>query len=202
MYLDDDEKAWLHCENDDLWIFNKLIIARKSGHVCGPRGIKVPKAGNYIVRPIMNILGLAENTRVVYLEDRTEGIHPGEFWCEIFEGEHLSIDYKKYVPILSVVGTKHPIHKHTRFTKWEVTDRVHPLPQFMGYIPLRYETINCEFIGGKLIEIHLRGNNFDFAHGNTSTIPWWADEPDPRPEGYRFIKAETDDDPRKGIYVR
>lgn len=199
--MNTDEEAWSKCSLDDLWIFDKLIVARKSGHVCGPRGVDVPKEGNYIVRPIINIAGLAEQVKIVYLTDKTWNLHPGEFWCEIFEGRHISVDYCKYEPILSVVGTPDPSHKYTRFTKWETTDIVYPLPSFIGDIPLRYRTVNCEFIGGKLIEIHLRGNP-DFVHNNSSVIPYWIDEPDPMPEGYTFIADSDENYFRRGIWVK
>jgi hypothetical protein len=197
-----EAKAWLDCNPKHLWIFGKLIISRLSGHICGPRGIPVPKPGEYFVKPVVNIEGMGEKARKVYLEKNTvELLHPGEFLCEVFEGEHLSIDYTKYEPTLKVVGTKHKEKPYQRFAKWEKTDKWHPLPQFIGLIPLQYRTINCEFIGGKLIEIHLRGNP-DFAYGNTSVIPAWKDEADPKPEGYRFISDEGTYVERAGIYVK
>ena len=113
----------------------------------------------------------------------------------------VSIDYKKYEPILKAVGTKDDERPYQRFTKWEKTEKWHPLPQFIGFIPLRYRTINCEFIGGKLIEIHLRENP-DFSHGNTSVIPLWKDKPDPKPDGYRFISDGGTELERIGIYVK
>ena len=202
MELQIEAKAWLECNPEHLWIFDKLIISRLSGHICGPRGIPVPKPGEYFVKPVVNIEGMGEKARKVYLEKSTiELLHPGEFWCEVFEGEHLSIDYTKYEPTLKVVGTKHKDKPYQRFAMWEKTEKWHPLPQFIGFIPLQYKTINCEFVGGKLIEIHLRGNP-DFAYGNTSVIPAWKDEPDPKPEGYRFISDEGTYVERAGIYVR
>lgn len=198
-----DAVTWLGCEREDLWVFDKLIVAKMAGHVCGPRGVPVPKAGDYIVRPTINIEGMGEKARIMHLEHCTRELHPGEFWCEIFEGEHLSVDYRRYQPILSVVGTHHPVN-FGRFSKWEVVEHSLPLPQFIGYLPLRYAILNCEFIGGKLIEIHLRGNP-DFAHGNTSVIPWWDDEPDPQPSDYRYIDdagTELQGGHRRGIWVR
>jgi hypothetical protein len=197
-----EAKAWLNCDPKHLWVFDKLIVSRLSGHICGPRGTPVPKPGEYFVKPVMNIEGMGEKARKIYIEEKTtELLHPGEFWCEVFEGEHLSIDYKGYQPILKTVGTKHSERPYQRFTKWEKTDKWHPLPQFIGLIPLQYRTINCEFIGGKLIEIHLRENP-DFAYGNNSMIPVWKDEPDPKPDGYRFISDEGTELERLGIYVK
>lgn len=194
--------AWKNCALEDLWIFDKLIVSRKSGHICGPRGMDVPKPGNYFVKPISNMYGMGLFARVEYLENDTSKLHPGEFWCEIFEGEHISVDYKKYDPILSVIGEKDEKEPYKKFTKWTKTSKTHPLPQFIGLIPLRYKTLNCEFIGGKLIEIHLR-NNPDFSHGNSEVIPVWKGSQIEPPNGYVFIKDDDEDeDERLGMYIR
>jgi len=58
MKVYDDSDAWLACHDDDLWIFDKAILAKKLGHISGPRGVNVPAAGEYIVRPVMNIMGM------------------------------------------------------------------------------------------------------------------------------------------------
>ena len=151
-----EANAWKNCNDEDLWIFDKLIVARRSGHLCGPSGLEVPYAGQYFVKPVTNIEGMSKNARIEYIEKTTDHLHPGEFWCEIFTGDHISIDYNGYNPVLSVIGTKHEKYPHTRFTHWKKTEQVYKLPSFIGLMPLRYKTINCEFIGGKLIEIHLR----------------------------------------------
>jgi hypothetical protein len=204
--------AWNKCALDDLWIFDKLIVAKKAGHLCGPRGTPVPISGNYFVRPVINIEGMGERARVEYLEEETLHLHPGEFWSEIFTGDHVSVDYVKYEPVLSVIGTKHATRPYSRFAYWEKTEKTHPLPQFLGLMPLRYGKINCEFIDGKLIEIHLRGNS-DFSHNNSSMIPVWKDEhPDGFDidfhythlirDGYRFISDGGEELERLGIWVR
>ena len=124
-----EAKAWLNCNPKHLWIFDKLIVSRLSGHICGPRGIPVPEPGEYFVKPVTNIEGMGEKARKIYIEEKTtELLHPGEFWCEVFEGEHLSIDYRGYQPILKTVGTKHLERPYQRFTKWEKTDKWHPPP--------------------------------------------------------------------------
>ena len=207
-----DYFAWQNAELEHIWVYDKLIVARKAGHVCGPRGMRVPKPANYIIRPISNFEGMGQGAYIDFLEYETLHIPHGFFWCEIFEGEHLSVDYVKYKPILSVVGTKHKQHPFSRFTYWEKIEKTYPVPQFLGFIPLRYSKINCEFIDGKLIEIHLRGNA-DFSYGNSSMIPVWKDE---HPEhfdinfqythlirdGYRFISDEGTELERLGIWVR
>lgn len=200
MKLSPDAIAWGNCPSEDLWVFDKLIVAKRAGHVCGPTGVAVPKPGNYFVKPVMNIEGMGVKARVEYLEHSTKHLHPGEFWCEIFTGEHISVDYELGEPVLSVVGKKHSQHPYSRFTHWEKTNKTHLLPNFLNHLVSKYKTINCEFIDGNLIEVHLRGNP-DFVHGNTSMIPVWFDEPDPMPEGYTFISDNGAEAERVGIWV-
>lgn len=196
-----DFEAWSHAEYKDLWVFDKLIVARKAGHTCGPRGMRVPRPGFYMVRPIMNLYGMGVGARKMFLEDSTDHLNPGEFWCEFFEGEHLSIDYRGTNPVLQVRGLHDHIHPHQRFTHWQKVDHFVPLPQMLVWMCLRYKYINCEFIGGKLIEVHLRGNP-DFVYGNTQMIPVWKGESTTPPNGFRFIAdPDSSNDERIGIFV-
>ena len=87
-----DEQAWLNCHEDDLWIFDKLILSRKLGYICGPKGLEVPEPGRYIVRPAVNTSGMGEGARIQFLAKSTNHLPPGSFWCEVFTGRHLSID--------------------------------------------------------------------------------------------------------------
>lgn len=201
MHKSPDAIAWGICPSEDLWVFDKLIVAKRAGHVCGPTGVAVPKPDNYFVKPVMNIEGMGVKARTEYLIEDTKHLHPGEFWCEIFTGEHVSVDYVLGTPVLSVVGKKHPQYPYSRFTHWEKTTKTHPLPIFLQHLVSKYKTINCEFIDGNLIEVHLRGNP-DFIYGNTSMIPVWFDEPDPMPEGYTFISDNGAEAERVGIWIR
>ena len=42
----------------------------------------------------MNLMGMGRYSRIEYIESDTEHLHPAEFWCEIFEGDHISVDYE------------------------------------------------------------------------------------------------------------
>jgi hypothetical protein len=199
--LHNDYESWLYAEHKDIWVFDKLIVARKAGHLCGPRGMKVPKPGIYMVRPVINFHGMGVGARTMYLEDKTDHLNPGEFWCEYFDGEHVSVDYRGTNPIISVVGTKDSNNPHQRFIHWKKVDHFVPLPQMLVWMCLRYKTINCEFIGGKLIEVHLRGNP-DFSYGNTEMIPVWKGNTTTPPSGFRFIADDdSTNDERIGIFV-
>jgi hypothetical protein len=196
-----DYDAWAYAEHKDLWVFDKLIVARRAGHICGPRGMNVPKPGMYMVRPIMNFSGMGLGARKLYIEGSTDHLEPGEFWCEFFEGEHLSIDYRGANPVLQVRGIRDYVYPYQRFTHWQKVDHYVPLPQMLVWMCLRYKYINCEFIGGKLIEVHLRGNP-DFAYENTQMIPVWKGQSTTPPAGFRFISdGPSVDDERIGIFV-
>ena len=55
-----DDEVWNSIELEDLWIYDKLILSKKLGHLCGPAGIDLPFTGTFIVKPITNILGMGK----------------------------------------------------------------------------------------------------------------------------------------------
>jgi len=166
------EYEWVSTHPYDLWIYNKLQVSRVLGYECGPAGLTVPRPDFYIVRPCINFMGMSRNARIEYLENDTEHLHPSEFWCEIFEGEHISVDYHNGIQDLTVLGLRDPQDPLYKWRKWTKVERDLPLPKVFQKFTERYEWLNCEYIGGKLIEIHLRGNpNFDY--GGNSVIPVW-----------------------------
>jgi hypothetical protein len=182
-----EDIAWLNTDPQDIWIFDKLILARRLGYVCGPTGVNVPKDGFYIVRPTTNCIGLGIGTSIQWLtvEGWTDHLAPGTFWCEIFEGDHISVDYEWGEPILSVQGFK-PEQTFVRWDRWIKTDTVHQVPEILKPLTEKYRWMNCEFIGGKLIEVHLRRNP-DFDWGNTEFIPVWQGQAPTPPPGYRYV---------------
>lgn len=44
--------------------------------------------------------------RKEWIERETEHFHPSEFWCEIFEGPHLSVDFREKKSELVVMGER------------------------------------------------------------------------------------------------
>lgn len=199
MYKDTEEdRVWKTVPSDDLWIMDKLILSRKLGYVCGPTGLDVPHPGWYIVRPCVNMMGLGLGAEKLWIEKETMHLPIGYFWCEWFSGRHLSVDYNYGIQRLAVEGFK---SSETNFTKWDewvrVSDKI-DLPEILQ--DLDYEWINCEFIGDKLIEVHLRKNE-DFNGGISHFIPVWDEDPMTPPEGYRYIEY-PDIHGRKGAYVK
>ena len=62
----------------------------------------------------------------------------------------------------------------------------------------KYEWINCEFIGDKLIEVHFRRNP-DFRYNNNVAIPVWENGEIPAYGKYKYI--EDKDFLRKGFLI-
>lgn len=194
-----DDQIWLRCHHEDLWIYDKLILSKKLGYVCGPVGLNVPKPDYYCIRPITNTLGMSRKSKILWIESSTDQFHPGEFWCEVFSGRHLSIDYEDEIPILSVEGirsTSSPLYK---WKKWKRVNDFLPFPNILKSLTINYSKINCEFIGNHLIEVHLR-HNPDFQYGNIEAIPVWDDEEIIIPKGYEYISSP--DYLRKGFYIK
>lgn len=198
MYLLDSQEEWKNIHDSDLWVYNKLFLSRMLGYNCGPVGVPVPKSDFYIIRPSFNLLGMGRFARIEWIEQYTEHIHPSEFWCEVFEGEHISIDYKNKYPELVVLGTKDSKDPLYKWNKWEKVDRFIEFPSILNGLKGNYEYINCEFIGNKLIEVHFRRNP-DFRYGNNVAIPIWNDQDIKEVDNYNYIRDE--DYRRKGFLI-
>lgn len=179
-----EDFVWKNIDPNDIWVLDKLILSRKLGYNCGPVGLDVPHPGNYIVRPCVNMLGLGLGTQTVYIEKETMHLPVGHFWCEIFEGRHLSVDYYYGIQRLCVEGFKSP-NTFTKWDKWIKTQDVVPYPNILAQF-IDMPTINCEFIDGKLIEVHLRHNE-DFDNNIIEFIPVWEGQDTTAPDGYKYI---------------
>lgn len=198
MYLEGNDE-WNNIHSDDLWIYNKLFLGRVLGYTCGPVGTTVPKPDFYIVRPSFNLLGMGRSSRIEWIKKETDVHHPAEFWCEIFEGEHISVDFYKKEAKLVVLGERENQIPLYRWKKWTKIERDFDFPPVLEKLKGNYDWINCEFIGGKLTEVHFRRNP-DFRYGNTVAIPLWQDEEPKNLEGFQFI--EDVDYRRKGFYIQ
>ena len=180
-----EEEVWDIIEPDDIWVMDKLILSRKLGYVCGPVGTPVPSSGWYIVRPCVNMKGLGLGAEKKWLDGNTDHLPHGHFWCEWFEGRHLSIDYHYDRQVLAVEGFKG--ESLTKWDKWVRVDDKIKLPYYLQGLAHKYKELNCEFIGDKLIEVHLRWNP-DFQNDITEYIPVFSvNHPDLTSEGYTWI---------------
>jgi hypothetical protein len=198
MYLLECDDEWNHIHSEDLWVYNKLFLSRRLGYLCGPAGTTVPKPDFYIVRPSFNLFGMSRLARIEWIEKRTDDMHPSEFWCEIFKGDHISVDYYNKKSDLVVIGErdeKDPLYK---WKKWTKIDRKVDFPTILSELVSDYEWINCEFIENNLIEIHFRRNP-DFRYQNKIAIPIWNDNIANIDEKYKFI--EDSDYKRRGFLI-
>ena len=191
----DEQDVWKTIDPDHMWIMDKLILSSKLEYTCGPVGTAVPKPDWYLVRPCVNALGLGLGAQKVWIDDYTDHLTPGHFWCEIFEGRHFSVDYHYGLPNLIIEGFK-SFGSYTKWDKWSKVDdwdaveRVFDFPKILDPV-IDKPWINCEFIGNKLIEVHFR-RNADFQWDNSQFIPVW-DGPHPgkvaemEAVGYKYV---------------
>ena len=193
--LDYDKEYYDLCP-DELWVYNKLQISRMMGYRCGPVGVNVPKPDNYIVRPAINFQGLGLGAKFMWLQDSTDDLPSGHFWCQVFRGNHYSVDYE-HGKLKRVTRGIHG-DEIIKWNKWITVKKDIPLPHILFNFRDK-PNINCEFIGNKLIEVHLRKNP-DFSYNNNVFIPVWEGDVIDVPDGYRYIEC-PELNGRIGAYV-
>lgn len=140
--------------------FNKLWLSEQLGYYCGPAGVAPKKSAKYIVRPIMNLVGMSAGAKMKWIDagDNSK-VEPGYFWCELFEGPQLSIDYRwvgKWEPISCWEATVDPENLYM-FKKWTRSSSFIEIGLFFDEIADHNVTeLNVEFVGGNAIEVHFR----------------------------------------------
>ena len=200
-YFLDVNEEWNQINPKDIWAYNKLSLSRILEYQCGPTCTTVPKSDFYIVRPCINLLGMGRLSRKEWIEDKTNHFHPSEFWCEIFQGPHLSVDFYEKKSKLVVLGEKNADDPLYKWRKWTRIDVEVDFPSILCDLVGNYEWINCEFIGNHLIEVQFRQNP-DFRYGNSVAIPIWEKKHIKNIQNYKFINDnEYDAYLRKGFYV-
>lgn len=139
---------------DDLWVYDKLILTRKLGYYANPAGIPPIKPDWYMVKPITNLDGMGIGSRKRYLTPKSYEVEHGKFYMSYFEGAHLSVDYLEGEFLFAVRGIK----KKERFQIWERVSDEPDIPDVLKPIVAKYKNVNIEYIGDKVIEVHLRYN--------------------------------------------
>jgi hypothetical protein len=195
----DDKDVWATCPVDYLWIYDKLILARKNGYSAGPAGIPVPRPGWYIVRPITNIRMMSRGATKQWLTPAdTDSVPDGYFWTEWFDGRHTSVDFHHGIQQLAVEGFRSS-DRLDRFCRWERISDQHKFPQVLEDLWQLMPWVNVEYVDGKIIEVHLRWND-DFANHTGDVIyPVWKDDPGPQPPGSIWYPSIGGD--RLGFWV-
>lgn len=195
----DDKDVWGRCPTDYLWIYDKLILARKNGYLAGPAGIAVPKEGWYIVRPITNIRMMSRGASKQWLTPNdTDQIPDGYFWSECFQGRHTSVDFHYGIQTLAVEGFRNS-DRLDRFSRWERIPDKYSFPKVLGELWKLTPWVNVEYVDRKIIEVHLRWND-DFSNHSSDVIyPVWKDDPLPQPINTKWYDSPGGD--RLGFWI-
>lgn len=158
----DDIDAWpLNPRHD--WIYDRLRVAQSQGIVAAPHGV-VPPSYPVFSKPIINLRGMGLGSRIINsAADMAEHSQPGHFWMPLLAGDHHSTDcaiingevawMRHAFGIPARAGMfRHWVLLHdlkpevnTYLSKWIATN-------LAGYTGM----VNCETIGSRIIEAHLR----------------------------------------------
>ena len=195
-----DRDVWTQCPSDWLWIYDKVIVARKQHILAAPAGIAVPRDDWYVVRPITNIRMMARGAGRRYLLKDSDDVPDGFFWSEILTGRHISVDYHWGKQELTAEGFRYDPDRLDRFSRWaKVSDQM-PLPEWLRDLGSQAQWINVEYIGDKAIEVHLRWND-DFAnHTADEIIPVWQGETLEQPSGHSWYASPAGE--RLGFWTK
>ena len=145
------------------------------------------------------MLGLGLGATKKWIENDTCDLPYGYFWCEWFDGFHHSVDYYNGKQMLCVQGNK-PEDTFTKWKEWIRTNKRFDLPNIVNELIDHYPWMNCEFIGDKLIEVHLRCNE-DFDGNIDHFIPVWEGQDTTPPKGYTY-REYPDVHGRIGAFVK
>lgn len=124
----------------------------------------------------------------------------GFFWSEILKGRHISVDYHWGQQELTVEGFRDDPDRLDRFSRWaKVSDQM-PLPEWLRDLGRQVAWLNAEYIGNKIIELHLRYND-DFAnHSADEIIPVWSGQLKEPPPGYSWYASAAGE--RLGFWTK
>jgi hypothetical protein len=124
----------------------------------------------------------------------------GFFWSEIFKGPHLSVDYHWGKQHLTVQGFRNDPYQLDRFSRWCKIKADIPLPAMLHDLKYYQEWINVEYIGNRVIEIHLRYNDDFTNHNADEIVPVWRGDSMITPPGYSWYHSPAGD--RLGFWIK
>jgi len=154
-------------------LYNKKFIAESQNIRCGTQTDisnildQELTLTNVIVRPMTNLGGMGKGTYYLNDIDKISEISKKDFWCEIFQGEHISIDifHNKY-GILGSIGFKGIPGKLFTFNYWEYLPNYQLPPNIILWINTHLKefvgVFNLELIDNKIIECHLRMGDLNY----------------------------------------
>jgi len=203
----DDHEAWEGFPKFRHW-FNKLDLALHLGYVAGPAGVPVPDGGRYITRPIYNLRGMGLGVQFHTAAKGDCPGRPGDFWCEAFDGERVSLDLRPGRQWHILRAEEALGGEPGRPTAWRRVESPELPINIYKLDGLRQQfdgDINVEMVGGKIVEVHLRTNPDPRGR---YVYPVFKDKPC---EGLhhgaaRYVEAPEDCDgwllsPREGFYI-
>ncbi len=155
-----------------------------------PLSLGIDAATPLFVKPSTNLLGMSLDAQATTAGDLANGrtqCAPGCFWSEYLVGDHTSTDCLILAgKVLWFAHTQGAAEKDKqRPIYWHIGVRlpaIEPLlrdliqAQLPGYTGL----CNVEMIGGKVIEMHLRGSNGFFDFYGAHFLPAWVELVDKR----------------------
>ena len=204
--ISDDVSAWQQYPQHRLW-FNKLWLSEQLGYVCGPGGVAVPHADMYVVRPTYNLRGMGLGAKLQHIEPQDlHSVPAGYFWCEQFVGTHYSADYVWQDAAWQQTNTMRGVNNSNqlyKFAHWHKVEHTLELPQWFDKLN-HCVHINVEFVGNKIIEVHLRATP-DPQYNEL--IPVWQGSTIAVPQGYTWIASHDNADgllpeTRLGFYAK
>lgn len=202
-----DSDAWTQYPEHHHW-YNKLWLSEQLGYQCGPADTHIARAGNYVVRPIVNLLGMGLGASIEQLPVGPAQIPAGYFWCERFTGAHHTVDYVRqqdtWQQTRVMQGFNNP-RNLTEFNRWvKVYHLEFDLSEMFDALT-GVSHINVEFIGENLIEVHLRPNPDPDC---SELIPVWKNTSTKSPTNCHYWIPAPDSaggqlsNPRTGFWAR
>lgn len=182
----------------DRHLYNKLALSRILGYECGT-GV-IPRSGVWIVRPIINLEGMGLDAVIRHYEAGA-AIPEGMFYCEVFAGRHITIDYVRENGVWTQRSTFEGFNTPgnlIQFSRWTRVVFPYTLPTMLRSVEADH--INIETIGGMIIEVHLRGNPDPVMYDDF--WPIWSEGQQRPMEGYVRIPDKEEHIGRLGFYVQ
>ena len=179
--------------------YNKLYLSCLLGYRCGIS--MIPETGTWIVRPIINLDGMSRKAVIAYMEQGTI-IDSDMFYCEVFTGRHITMDYVRVAGCWTQQHTFEGFNTATnliQFTKWVKVDYEYAIPDFLHTVTSNH--INIEIKGDHIIEVHLRPNPDPVMY--TNFWPIWSETQQPPFSNYKIV-ADRDSHNnmgRQGFFV-
>lgn len=174
-----DEGAWERYPNLR-WVYNKQILSAYTNHLAHELSLELPRVSEYpvIVKPKTNLMGMGKGAKVCRSEYELPSERQGLIWQKYLTGLHTTTDYVleygRVITSFSFIGAR---DKNDSFILFASTPLSHSLPlRLLKDLESYRGVLNAEFIGGQLIEAHLRPSVqfFDISGGLLPQLGRWA----------------------------